>query len=523
MSEVAVKLRTSLFFLTVIILPACGGGSGTTVERLDNPPVVDGTCGSGPTSVLTNLFNENPRTSSGNPALAFNSNLSTYTVQGTLSGLDGTCLLQNDRFKITSDTLYPSKVATITSNFLPFSPSQPEFQQVNSFYYATALRNLMVNLSADLSALGRVSIDAHCNYADNAYYSPSAKRICLGHTTVTGGKKVWAADDADVVIHESGHSVNHTLASTSILNSSGEAGALDESVADYWAFTILNDAQLSEWFLGAIHSSLVRDATQNHAYPASMVYEIHDDSRVITEVLWDLRKPENLGKAVTDALVKRALQLLPASTRFKDFYQALYDASGPAFLNLTAAERNLLVAKFTAKGLHRVDTANGLLLSTAGGATKQVYVIDDYTISAQSGGNCNGQLDVGETALVLVNLENPNASTMGMGVALLDGIPAGVQIPSGGQVGEFFRMNANSDFVSSLPSGGFNRDDAVIMASFLIKANTSGNKNFSLTFRPMYADPTGSVSANPDVTVNFSLNVGTAAAAPGCDDASLWP
>jgi len=401
-----------------------------------------------------------------------------------------------------------------------YRPVDPEFQQLNAFYYATELKNLLVGLGADLASLGLVNINAHCNVENNAYYSPSSKRVCLGYALISG-KPIWAADDADVVIHEVGHAINHNLASTSIMNSSGEASALDEAIADYWALTILNDGQLSEWFLGALGASYVRDATQNQFYPQSMVYQIHEDSRVIAQTLWGLRS--SLGRATTDALVKRSVQLLPASTRFKDFYQAFYDASGPAFLNLSAGQRATIVSAFTAKGLHRVDSAAGLQVAAGGAGIKDIYVIDDYSTSAQAGGNCNGVLDSGETALVLVNLENTSGSRMGMGEATLGSVPAGIQVPSGGNFGEFFRLNANSDFVSSLPAAGSNRDEAVYWASFLLRATSSGLKNLSLVFTPMYADPTGAASPGADVTVSFSLNVGSAAPSANCTDASLWP
>jgi hypothetical protein len=512
-------------FLTILVLTiqACGPVPANSSSESGPPPVVTGACLNGPTSISLNFFNENPRTSSGNLALPFNSNLITgYTVPGALSGLTGNCNLEDDRFSILSDTLFPSHLLNVNSSNQAFAPTSPEFQQLNSFYYAGKLKALMSSLGADLSTLGKVRLDAHCNYANNAFYSPSAKAVCLGYVDEGGGKKVWAADDADVVVHESGHSMNHTLASTSILNSSGEAGAVDEAIADYWAFTVQNNGQLAEWFLGALGASYIRDATQNHPYPSSVVYEIHADGRAIGEILWDLRSGANLGKATVDRLVKTTLELLPSTTRFSDFYQALYDASGPGFLNLSAAQRALIVTKFTNKGIHRADDATGLRLSTAGGAVKQIYIIDDHTISAQSGGNCNGQLDVGETALVLVNLENPNATELGMGVATLGTAPAGIIIPNGGQIGEFYRFNANGDFVSALSTGG-PRTDAVIMAGFLIKATTAGVKNLSLSFAPMYADPTGGLAPKPSVSVNFSLTVGSVATSSSCSNAALWP
>src|SRR5690606_2922066 len=133
---------------------------------------------------------------------------------------------------------------------------------------------------------------------------------------------VWASEDGDVIVHEVGHGVNHMLATSQTMYSSGEAGALDEAVADYWSLTRFNNSRLGEWFLGAIGASIVRDASENHSYPHDMVYEVHDDGRVISELLWDLRKAENIGVADTDKLVRMALTLLPATARFQDFYLA---------------------------------------------------------------------------------------------------------------------------------------------------------------------------------------------------------
>lgn len=441
------------------------------------------------------------------------------TTPAVLSGLSGNCNLQSSRYSITSDSFYPQNIVQPLVADQVYSPSSPEFRQLNAFFYATALRNLVTNdLGATLS--GQISMDAHCNQQDNAYFSPSSRHLCFGWHDAGAGKKVWAADDADVILHEAGHTVNHSLASTGIMNSTLEAGAIDESIADYWALTVMGDGQLSEWFLGSIGASYIRDATLNHAYPASLSYSVHNDSRILTQVLWDLRGAGNLGKSDTDKLVKRALQLLPATSRFAEFYEAFYDASGPAFLNLTAPKRALIVNKFTAKGLHRADSATGLRLSTAG---VQLQVIDDHSYSFQSGGNCNGVLDVGETALVLVNLENPNASAMGVGVATLGAAPAGIVIPSGGGVGEFFRLNPSGDFISSLPVAGSSRDESTMMASFLIRATSAGAKNFSLSYRPMYSDPTGAAAANPDVSVSFTVNVGSAATSASCTNNGLWP
>jgi hypothetical protein len=493
-----------------------GTGSGTSTSTN-----VSGSCSNGPTSVSVQIFPENPKTA--NAALTFSQTPSINdTLVASLENLVGNCTLETDRFKLSSDTLYPSYLARPSSNTQSYPPSAPEFQQYNSMYHANSLRNLLVGLGTNFGSASKLQVDAHCDVERNAYFSPSQSKVCLGYVNAAS-KKVWAADDADVVIHEVGHYVNHFLSSTNIMNSSQESGAIDESVADYWALTLMNDAQLSEWFLGAIGSTYVRDASQNISYPLGLTAEIHDDSRVLTQVLWDLRQNSNLGKVTTDALVKRAMQLLPATSRLGDFYQAFYDASGPAFMNLNSTQRSLIITKFTNKGMHRADSAAGLRLSTAGGGNRQVYVIDDHTYSFQINGNCNGALDLNETALVLVNLENPNGSPMGTGIATLGAAPSGITVLSGGNYGEFFRLRGNSDFINSLPSSTASREDAVLWASFVVKANSTGNKNFSLTFEPMYSDPTGVLPQGGSAAVNFAVNVGSVATTTNCTNASLWP
>ncbi len=497
-------------------IPVANATSTSTATNTSN------SCTTGPTSVLVNYFPENPKAA--NPALTFSQSPSESDVSQTnLGNLVGNCVLESDRFLLNSDTLYPSYISRPTSPIQTYIPTTPEFQQLNSFFHANSLRNLMNSLGVNFSNASKIQLDAHCDVDRNAYFSPSTNKVCLGYVDLGASKKVWAADDADVVIHEVGHSVNHHLSSTDIMNSTQEAGAIDESVADYWALTIMNDAQLSEWFLGAIGSSYVRDATQNITYPLGLVNGIHDDSRILTQVLWDLRASSNLGKNITDALVKRAVQLLPANSRLGDFYEAFYDASGSSFLNLSPAQRSLIVTKFTNKGLHRADSALGLRLSTAGGSNKAIYIIDDHTYSFQQKGNCNGVLDVNETAMILVNLENPNSVPMGVGQATITSTPIGITVPSGGGFGDYFRLRANSDFVSSLPSNSSNREDAVLWASFIVKATSTGAKNFTLSFRPMYSDPTDTLVKGASVTVNFSTNVGNASNSSNCTNVNLWP
>lgn len=507
----------------ILVLGFLGcGPSITTLEGTPASPAVTGSCSGGPTSASVLLFQENPRTASGNSTLPFGSSLSSaWTVGATLAGLRGNCLVDNGAFRVVADDFYPSSIAVANSTNLAYTPDRPEFRQLSSIWWATSTRDLGAQAGANLSSFAMVDIIAHCAVSSNAYFSPTYREICLGYKSLGGGKYVWAAEDGDVVVHETGHALNHELSGTDALNSSGEAGAIDEAVADYWALTYFGNSKIGEWFLGSIGSSLVRDASASHIYPGDMVYEVHDDSRVLTEALWELRKSTRLGKVTTDSLVRQTMELMPSTIRYQEFYLALETAASSTFMGLSPTALAHIRDVFSAKGIHRTDSVSSLRLD----GTVPVRIIDDHSVSVQSGGNCNGQLDVGETALVLLNLENPQHASMGVVVATLKApYPAGVEVPSYGGWGEFFKFYPQSNFLASLAStSGSARDDATLGASFLIKATTAGPKAFTVNLRPVNTGLSQPIGVNLDHEITITLSVGTTAPATSCSNEALWP
>ncbi|MEZ4743017.1 MAG: proprotein convertase P-domain-containing protein [Bdellovibrionota bacterium] len=74
---------------------------------------------------------------------------------------------------------------------------------------------------------GPISADADgLSGADNSHYIPSSNKIAFGHGCVDDN------EDADVILHEYGHAINHSINSNW---GGGDSGAMGEGFGDYWA------------------------------------------------------------------------------------------------------------------------------------------------------------------------------------------------------------------------------------------------------------------------------------------------
>ncbi len=182
---------------------------------------------------------------------------------------------------------------------------------------------------------------------DNSYYSPSTKAITLG----TGG--VDDSEDAEVIVHEYGHSIQDNQVPG--YGSTAQGGAMGEGVGDYIAGSVMaqlsggfQDACVAEWDAvsytsGTPHCLRRLDSTKH--YPAAWVNEVHSDGEIWSAALWQVRGA--LWAQVADKVVLQSHFLLSASANFSDGSNALVTAAIGLGLSTADVEtiRSLLKAR----------------------------------------------------------------------------------------------------------------------------------------------------------------------------------
>lgn len=241
----------------------------------------------------------------------------------------------------------------------------------------------------------------------NAFYDPVHKNLAFGD--VGNG----FALDATVVRHEYVHFVIDRI--YPIINF-GQNGAISEGLADYFAGSSLEISAIGGYTqasLGGHGAFRELNCTSGQAcyrtFPTNWTGLIHDDSLMVSQALWDLRKdlvsnPPAPGPALdcADTLVYEALfffpdsfsEMLNALIEVSDRSQTLAPACGP-----NSSVRSRIIAHFAAHGISQTPSDQDIYepndgvqtatdISTAAVIRARIYSIGDldyYAIGAGPG------------------------------------------------------------------------------------------------------------------------------------------
>ena len=104
------------------------------------------------------------------------------------------------------------------------------FNDVMTYYHIDKNQRYIQSLGfIDETGIQQTSIRIDsdgANGADNSYYQPSTNTISFGHGCVDDN------EDADVILHEYGHAIHHSINENW---NGGDTGAIGEGFGDYWA------------------------------------------------------------------------------------------------------------------------------------------------------------------------------------------------------------------------------------------------------------------------------------------------
>jgi len=231
------------------------------------------------------------------------------------------------------------------------------FEEVMCYFHVTRSQEYIQSLGF-LNINNRAqAIDAHgADGVDNSYYSGSP--IGAGYLSFGDGG-VDDAEDADVILHEYGHSIqdNTTHGDYFGTHDNGygdETGAMGEGFGDYWACSTFYTQSVANGFSptkfaawdATANTNIQRSVDTTKRYPGDMKNEVHADGEIWSACLWDIFKA--LGRNKTDTLVLKSHFLVLYAPDFEDGAYAILSADEDLF---NGTNRTAIRAGFVKRGI----------------------------------------------------------------------------------------------------------------------------------------------------------------------------
>ncbi|HEX5088092.1 MAG TPA: M4 family metallopeptidase [Nocardioides sp.] len=268
-----------------------------------------------------------------------------------LRNLDGSGKLSGKYVVVRSST---GKPADVSSGFV-YTRHADQFEQVMAYFWVNEAQEYIQSLGFG-SDLRSVHADQQAVRvgqwgADNSFFTDQHAEIRYGK----GG--VDDAEDAEVIVHEYGHSVHASQVPG--FGTSEEAGSIGEAFGDYLAVSVglaadarygwpihTSPACVADWdsvsyTAGPVHCLRTVDGDKTYA---DKVGEVHADGEIWSRALWDIRTA--LGDRTANRIIINAQFRFAPDTSFHDAALATIDTAQQMY---GSAEANAVRAAFQAR------------------------------------------------------------------------------------------------------------------------------------------------------------------------------
>ena len=241
----------------------------------------------------------------------------------TLTDLDGSGSLTGRYVVVKSKTGKPA--AAVNGAFPAYHRDADQFEQVMGYYWVDTTQAYMRSLGfgGALRPVNQRQIELRINQfgGDNSFFREDKANITLGK----GG--VDDAEDAEVIVHEYGHSVQDGQVPG--FGTNLESGSVGEGFTDYLAVVVTSwatgvptkvpEACVADWDSVSYTRTVphcLRRVDGSKVYPADVRGEVHADGEIWSRALWDIRSA--LGDSRATTLIIDAQFDFAPDTSFRD-------------------------------------------------------------------------------------------------------------------------------------------------------------------------------------------------------------
>ncbi|MBV1849032.1 M36 family metallopeptidase [Catellatospora tritici] len=270
----------------------------------------------------------------------------------TLTDLDGSGTLTGAYVAVKSKT--GQRAQAVNGAYADWHRDKDQFEQVMGYYWVTTAQHYLQHLGfgSTLRPVNQRQIELRIDQfgGDNSFFRDDKANITLGK----GG--VDDAEDAEVILHEYGHSVQDGQVPG--FGTSMEAGAIGEGFGDYLSIVVTDwttgvptstaEACVADWdsvsYTAAPHCLRRLDGTK--VYPADVRGEVHADGEIWSRALWDIHNA--LGDVKGSTVIIEAQFDFAVDTSFHDAAVTTVATARRLYGNAAAAQ---VQAAFTARGI----------------------------------------------------------------------------------------------------------------------------------------------------------------------------